>query len=147
MQFHFTQEDLTQSSEQLLARALQVTAHTPALDIVRQYRDRVSADLSPLGSELKPIDKQAAQMAEKMIDRFQSDFDRLERTLARNDEAHMETVRKQIERLTVSLYPFRHPQERVLNILSFLFEHGWNLIPRLIEEIDVDAFTTKEIVL
>ena len=146
-QFRFTRDDLTLSSEQLLARALQVTAQTPALDIVRQYRERVSATLTPLSDELKPLNTQVAQMAGKMIDRFQSEFDRLERALARDDEVHMETIRKQIARLTVSLYPTRRPQERVLNIFSFLFEHGWDLIPRLIEEIDVDAFTTKEIVL
>ena len=146
-QFHFIREDLTLSDEQLLARALQVTAQTPALDIVRRYRERLSANLTPFSDELKSINAQVAQMAGKMIDRFQSDFDRLERTLARDDEAHMETIRKQIARLAVTLYPLRRPQERVLNIFSFLFEHGWDLVPRLIEEIDIDAFTTKEIVL
>ena len=146
-QFHFTREDLALSSEQLLARALQVTTQTPALDIVRRYRERISADLTPFSNELKPLNAQVAQMAEKMIGRFQSDFDRLEHALARDDEAHMETIRKQIARLTVTLYPLRRPQERALNIFSFLFEHGWDLIPRLIEEIDVDAFSTKEIIL
>ena len=79
----------------------------------------------------------AAEMGEK--------FDRLERTIIQGDEARMDTVRQQLDRLCNSLAPGRKPQERVYSIFSFLFEHGWELIPRLLEEMDVESFGMNEI--
>ena len=61
------------------------------------------------------------------------------------DEDKHSTVRQQVQRLANSLAPMRKPQERVLTIFSFLFEHGPALIGRLMNEIDPEAKQVQEI--
>jgi hypothetical protein len=41
--------------------------------------------------------------------------------------------------------PFRKPQERVYTVFAFLFEYGWDLIPRLLQALDIESFRTHEV--
>jgi len=141
----FTLEDLEGPPDVLAERALEVTSRAPARDVLARHRETIRAALSPLGEELQPYNKTAARMASNTAQRLDKELDRLERTILKGDEAQSEAVRNQVARLCNALYPLRKPQERVCNIFSFLFEHGWDLVPRLIEAIDIDSFEMKEI--
>jgi len=54
-------------------------------------------------------------------------------------------VRAQLHRVVHTVAPFRKPQERVYCIVSWLFEHGWDLIPRLVERLDATHHGVQEI--
>lgn len=80
------------------------------------------------------------------IERNALDYlDRMNRTLLRMDEERRTTVRRRIARLQGALAPHRKPQERVYCVLSYLFEHGWQLVPWLMAGLDVENFGLQEI--
>lgn len=143
--FGFRLEELGGPQEALIDRALQTAANGPALDLVQQYRHRIKGALSMLPDELSPYNKTAASMADKVLERVDGEFEKLQRAVAKGDEAQADAVRKQVVRVTTALFPQRRPQERIYNVFSFLFEHGWDLIPRLVKELDVDSLAMKEI--
>jgi len=132
----------------LLQRALESSVRSPALDSFRRGRDPILAASDALRDALyaeKRIDKNSLDVAEVAHAQIESTLDRLERALLRADASQTETARKQLERLCTALQPEGKPQERVYSVFSFLFEHGWDLIPRLIEAVDTDHFGTSEI--
>ena len=84
-------------------------------------------------------------MAKSLAEDVGSKLDRIERAILSSDAAKTDATRKQLRRLCNSLAPMRKPQERVYNIFSFLFEYGWGLIPRLIDELDIESFERMEV--
>ena len=72
-------------------------------------------------------------------------LDRIERAILNADETKYEATRKQLRRVCNSLAPNRKPQERVYNVFSYLFEYGWGLVPRLLDELDIDSFELTEV--
>jgi len=72
-------------------------------------------------------------------------FERILDALARRNQDRVDVVRRQVERLQRSLVPWRKPQERVYTVVSFLFEHGWGLVARLLEDIDIGSFQQHEV--
>ncbi len=143
--FRFAAGDLDCPADTLVDQALQVDRHAPTLEVVQRHRAGIDGAFEPLRQELESLDKGAADMLAKVRERVSGEFDRLERAILKGDEAHAETVRKQVLRICASLAPMRKPQERILNVFSFLFEHGWSLIPRLVKELDIESFEVKEI--
>lgn len=83
--------------------------------------------------------------APTLTERVVTAFDNYERMLLRADETRYETVKQQVTRLCNTFAPFRKPQERVYTIMSFLFEHGWELVPRIVREIEIERFELNEI--
>jgi bacillithiol biosynthesis cysteine-adding enzyme BshC len=144
-EYQFTLEDLGGPLEPLVERALQLTTRAPAQEIVQRNRTSILGAFAPLAEELEPLNKSAAAMARKLAERVEAELGNIERTIAKSDEEHADATRKQVERLCTTFFPLRKPQERVLSVFSFLFEHGFGLIPRLIKELDIDSFTTTEI--
>lgn len=137
--------DLSRNPDELLDKTLRYSAQTPALDHTRQAKYEVAAILGSLAQELQRINATAANMVSGFQKEVERRFDRIERTLIQGDQTKLDATKAQLARLLNSLYPTRKPQERVLTIFSFLFEHGWDLMPRLIEAVDVGSFAMQEI--
>ena len=78
-------------------------------------------------------------------DNVENALNRLERTLTHADQAQVRTIEQQLQRLCNSLAPERKPQERVLSVVSYLFEHGWDMIPRLLTEMELEDFGLQEV--
>jgi len=141
-----TMADLSGPPDRVVEKALKLAGNNSLpTELVYERREEIEAALEALAHELREKEPTGAAIAGKILERLKTDFDRLERTLAYSDSAQVETVRKQVSRLCNTLTPFRKPQERVYTIFSFLFEHGWDLIPRLIKEIDIESFSMQEI--
>lgn len=140
----FTLADLDAPQEALVDRALRAAAKNPALDIVRQHRQRIDSSMSALTTDLARFGP-AATMAEALHQKTMSEIDRIESTLLRADTAQADAIRKQVERLSNALLPWRKPQERVYTVFSFMFEHGWELIPRLLRTLDIESFAMNEV--
>jgi bacillithiol biosynthesis cysteine-adding enzyme BshC len=143
--FQFTFDDLAAQSNELAERALQLTSRAPAKEIVQRHRAQIETAFPPLVEELEPLNKSAADMVRSVQKNLADEFERIEAAIVKGEEAQAEAVRKQVQRVTTLLFPNRKPQERVFNVFSFLFEHGWDLVPRLLKEINVDSFQVKEI--
>ena len=107
----------------------------------------IEASLKALQDALADKDATAAAMAAGLAKKVAAELDRIERSVILKDDAQADAVRKQLARLCNTLMPWRKPQERVYTVFSFLFEHGFGLIPRLIRELDIESFAMNEVIL
>lgn len=136
---------LGQDPERLVEHALAAEAKNPAIGALKSAREAVSQTLEELSRTTAKLAPNATDTAKRLVDRTQEEFDRMERALLRVDDRKVETVRQQIERLCNALAPLRKPQERVFTVFSYLFDQGWELVPRLLRELDLDEFGLQEI--
>ena len=144
-QLQITPEEAAGPVEPLIERALRSSGPSPAQEVVQRNRSSAVAGIHALADELDPLSPTAAAMTRKLEEHTGAELDRIERAIVRADEEHADAIRKQVLRVCATLFPMRKPQERVLNVFSFLFEHGWGLIPRLIKELDIESSDVKEI--
>ena len=84
-------------------------------------------------------------MAESLGAELGSKLDRLERAILQGDKAKKDATEKQLALLCNTLAPGKKLQERHYTVFSYLFEHGWELIPRLLREIDPERLEMQEI--
>lgn len=143
--FGFTPDDLSAPREALHERALAAAVKSPALDAFRREQPRAAEVLKALLSATASADKRAKPAADAAEAHLTQAIAHLERALLRMDKSQAETVQKQVDRLATALAPQRLPQERVYSIFSFLFEHGWDLVPRLSAALDAERPGLQEI--
>lgn len=141
----FVIDDLMGPTEKLVALAFRAVADDATVRVVRDHRENIGAALQGLQGALGPHDKTAGRMAARIQQRVMADLDRLEQTIVRADETQAEATRKQVMRLCAALAPRRKAQERVYTIFSFVFEHGWSLVPRLVRELDITSSSMREV--
>lgn len=138
--------DLGQPYGDLRARMLrEVIADGPALQAVENSRADLQSRMNALVTDLKAHDVTAADQAAHAIERMTKELDRIASTIAHNDEARVATVEQHLARLQAWYAPNGKPQDRVYTIFSFLFEYGWDLIPRILDAIREDDFQVQEI--
>lgn len=146
--FGFVPEDLYGPPDTLEERALRQVLRNPGLDTLSRHRTNIEAVFETLIEELDQVskkDRQAPDMTRALSEHVQSGLDRIERTLLLADKTQAETVRKQLLRLCTALAPQRRPQERHYCAFSFLFEQGWEFVPRLLDNIDIESFNLNEV--
>ncbi len=139
--------DLTQHAEQLVEPVLRAMPEPPGLVAFRARRAQAADALEALFRDVRAADAHAGPAVDAGERRTRDTLARLERRLLYADKAKRRAVHERIARLQAALAPNRQPQERVYSIFSFLFAHGFELIPRLIEAIDARRFDVQEITL
>ncbi len=137
--------DLSLPMEQLELRALRRTIQSPSYQALTAANRTIAGQFQALLTQLGDADSVVRGMVEAAAERTESDFERIQDALARRDEDRVEAARRQITRLQQCLMPWRKPQERVYTVFSFLFEHGWGLVARLLKEIDVESSQLQEV--
>ena len=137
--------DLERHEDGLLEAALRSTSKNPGYEFEREQRGELEAGLGRLIEGLEKVAPTAAAMAKSLAEDVGTKLDRIERAILSADDTKTDATRKQLRRLCNSLAPMRKPQERVYNVFSYLFEHGWGLIPRLIDELDIESFDVTEV--
>ena len=140
-----THRDLLEPIDSLKEKGLRSLQQAPVTEIINSHSTRIEEILRELETDLTPHTKTASPIVEGILKKTQEQFSRLERSILYENKAQTETVQARIMRLCTALAPDRKPQERVYNIFSFLFEHGWDLIPRLIDELDIESFEINEV--
>lgn len=129
------------SPDDLITHAMRSGASNPLVAAFQKRKMSVEQELKALEADLAKAPVPASSLTERVT----TAFDNYERMLLRADEARYETVKQQVSRLCNTFAPFRKPQERVYTIVSFLFEHGWELVPRIVREIEIERFEPNEI--
>ena len=143
--FGLTIGELEQDEDALLETAMRKTAANPGFAFEREKRQALEGLLGELTAGLEKDAPTAAAMAKSLSSDVGAKLDRIERAILASDHTKNDTTRRQLRRLRNTLAPNRKPQERVYNVFSYLFEQGWGLIPRLIDEIDVESFEMTEV--
>ena len=146
--FGFAPDDLFATPDTLEDRALKKVHRNPALEALAQHRPHIEAAFTGLIQHLAQVsgkDRQAPDMARALSGQLQNGLDRIERSLLHADKEQTEALRKQLRRLCNTLAPQRRPQERHYSAFSFLFDQGWEFIPRLLDNIDIESFKINEV--
>lgn len=140
--------DLYLPADSLEERALRGAAQDPSLAILSSHGESIIRELETMQRDFEALGK-AGKLAVPLGAQFQAQvrqgMDYLERSLLRADESRTETVRSQLARLGTELAPGRKPQERHYTIFSWLFQYGWELVPRLAAAMDHDDFSLQEV--
>lgn len=146
--FSLAIDDLSQPEAQLVERAMRSAAPHPALGLLETRRATVNREMESLLAEIQGLrlkSESPLAMATSAAEQIASALDRLERGITYADTVQAETIQKQVHRLCTALAPERRPQERHYTVFSFLFEQGWEFIPRLIRLLDEESFTLQEV--
>ena len=138
-------EDLALPLEQLADKALRGIAQDNTYQSVTEGRAAIASQFEALLETLKTQDAVTREMIEAVAGRADAEFERVQGRLVHRDAERVATVQAQVRRLQHALMPWRKPQERVYTVFSFLFEHGWELIQRLLNEIDIESFQLNEV--
>lgn len=134
--------------EQIESRALLMAIKNPALDALREHREPVSQALAAMKDAVSRAagkDRSIAERADTYVEHTLAGLARLEERIAQADAQQADAVRAQARRVQNVLAPYRKPQERVYCILPWLFEHGWDFVPRLMESFEAGAYGVREI--
>ena len=119
--------------ELLVDRILREREPHEAADAVQQCRKAIAASLSEMESAIAKTKAKAGDLTQQMHEKVMAQIDWFDNALSRADRQRVETVESQVRRLCNAFAPDRKPQERYYTITSFLFEHGIELVPRLID--------------
>ncbi len=136
---------LDAAEDDIVMAAQRSSGNNTALKLAQKSQSAVLAELQTLATGLARHSAGAATGVEAMRGELERGFARVEQALLREDADKDSATRQQVQRLCNSLVPMRKPQERVFTVFSFLFEHGPDLIVRLLGELDVESFGLTEI--
>lgn len=140
--------DLDAPFMDLEERALRHASRHPGLDVFEARRAEIRETLQALESDLESLGRPgrgAADTSRQLSHRVERELERFERNLLHSDDARRAAIRSQLTRLTTERMPERKQQERYYTIFSWLFEYGWDLIPRLMEALDSEEFGLQEV--
>jgi bacillithiol biosynthesis cysteine-adding enzyme BshC len=138
-------EDMSQPETELTDHALKKISRHPGREKINESRVTLISAADELTQQLSAMDATAQRMSEKFHDGLRKRLEKIERVLIRSDEAQLEKVRNQVARLVQTLAPHRKPQERMMSIYSYLGEHGWDLIAKIENQLDIESFALNEI--
>jgi bacillithiol synthase len=142
--------DLMRQERELIDAALQRIASGPGLECLAEKRPEIENALAGLKADLEGLDLKNPDLL-KLVDSITGHttrgLERLERQLARQESDQAGTAARHIRRLCTALAPDRSSQERVYSVCSFLFEQGSGLIPRLLENLDIEKSDLNRITL
>ncbi|MBI4558732.1 MAG: bacillithiol biosynthesis cysteine-adding enzyme BshC [Candidatus Hydrogenedentes bacterium] len=143
--FGFSLSDLQRPREDLEARVSQLDEPNPAYATLEEHVAKIRDAFGDLEKALATIDRSALAMLGKLVQRTVLELGRIQRSVIDRDIAGSELMWKQISRLQNVVAPWRKEQERIYTVFSYLFEHGWDLIPRLLDQLEVESFAVQEI--
>ena len=137
--------DLEGHEDGLLEAALRNTSKNPGYDFEREQRGGLEAALERLVEGLEKDAPTAAAMAKSLAEDMGTKLDRIERAHLSTDDTKPDGPRTQPRRRCINLAPHGTPPGRVCAFSSSLCSNGWGLIPRLIDELDVESFEMTEV--
>ncbi len=134
-------ESVWLGTQELARQAMTKLADTKTLDCFREVKATFEAELDRLKQSLHESDRSLAEALERGREKIFYQLTGLEQRFLTNQAQRHATMLRQIERATAALAPFGKPQERVLNILSFLVKYGPQLVTHSYHQLD---FTTAD---
>jgi bacillithiol biosynthesis cysteine-adding enzyme BshC len=136
--------DLTAPQPELLARALDAAVRSKGRVLLDQHVPIVEDAARELTAALRAL-KGLQDVADGFATRCDGTLNWLRDAVLHADAGEVETIGRQLDRVCTALAPGRLPQERVYTICTFLFEHGWGLTDRMLQDLEVTDFGVQEI--
>lgn len=143
--YGLTLSDLDKPLETLTELVMSKQNLSTGLGEFRVQRERLEGALDLFQRSMQHMKSKIPEMTRAFREQVREGLDRLEKAIVRGDRDAVQNVENHLRRLCTVVLPMKKPQERVYSVFSFLFEYGWELIPRLIDEIDERRFTLHEV--
>jgi uncharacterized protein YllA (UPF0747 family) len=129
-------DDVFQGREHLKRKAV---AATQDGDGFERVRSRIEEELESLRPLLNAVDVTLEGALDTSRQKVLHQLDALKgkyvNAVARRDE----TIERHLDSLCNSLFPEKKPQERVINVTSFLARYGQGVLPLLTERLSIDT--------
>ncbi len=107
---------------------------------VRNAAQCVSDNLEILEKTVGEFEPTLVDFVRKTRGRLQSQIEGLEKKVLQAYKKRNDVIQQQIYKAHHSLFPNNHLQERELNVVPYLFKHGFGFIDQLYEAIDISSF-------
>jgi uncharacterized protein YllA (UPF0747 family) len=128
--------DVFQGREHL-KRKVVAAAHDD--DVFERARSRIEKELESLRPLLNSVDVTLlgalVTSRQKVLHQLEGLKGKYVNAVARRDE----TIDRHLDMICNSLFPDKKPQERVVNIVSFISRYGTAVLPRLTERLTLDV--------
>jgi uncharacterized protein YllA (UPF0747 family) len=128
--------DVFQGREYLRRKAVSATQDGDGFERVRS---RIEEELESLRPLLDSVDSTLIgaldTSRQKVLHQIEALKGKYVNAVARRDE----TIERHLDAISNSLFPEKKPQERVVNVLSFLARYGRPFLPRLMEQLSIDT--------
>lgn len=112
----------------------------PLDEALRNGRDRLDQDFESLRKEALAFDPGLKESLEQAKGRLSLQWSFLEKKILQAARKRNETARQQLDKAVNHLYPNQRPQERVFNIVPYLFKYGYGLLDRLDRALPIEAY-------
>lgn len=132
-------EDIFLGRQEIMHRAAILSADRETLDTFGYVRTTISSRLDDLHRVLQVSDPSLADALRRSREKMLHHIQGLEQKFLHNQAQRQEALIRQIDRATNALAPYGKPQERVLNLLSFVAKYGKDLVRHCYEQIDFDG--------
>ncbi|MFC2156287.1 bacillithiol biosynthesis cysteine-adding enzyme BshC [Acidobacteriota bacterium] len=100
-------------------------------------RTNLERDFETISEELDSVDPTLQKAAETSLGKIKQQVEFLETKILRAQKRQNEIVVQRLMKAKNNLHPGGRPQERVFNIVPFLFKYGYTIIEKLFREIDI----------
>jgi uncharacterized protein YllA (UPF0747 family) len=105
---------------------------------MRLVLDHLEQDLEGLKSEVIALEPTLQDSIEFTRGKMNRQLKFMEKKVLRAAGRRNETALRQLHKASASLYPGRHLQERVFNIVPYLIKYGYGLMDKLNRDIEID---------
>jgi bacillithiol synthase len=133
--------------QEIAARAVADDMPTELTAALTEYRRGLLAADGHILPLVEAIDPNLGKTMGTFRDNLEKHADKVEKKILSALKSQRQALVSRIELLHQQVYPRHAAQERVLSVLNFLPRHGFELIPRLLEQINVPAWQHQVIIL
>ena len=121
--------------------------HAAVPQVFDEHCQAVLSNVERLRQWVGANEPELASSADKLQHKTEYGLSRLAKRMADTRTKRHEDVVAWIRWLADSIYPNGKPQERVLNIVQFIIDHGWGFTETLLEEVDILSEEMQEVAL
>jgi bacillithiol biosynthesis cysteine-adding enzyme BshC len=141
--YRLTVDDLSIGPDELFGRLVKDRFPENLERLFRDSTEDIEAALGRLGGPLTSFDPTLSGLMDSTKGRVVHQVSILRNKALQAQRRASETLRGQIERVCAHIHPLGRPQERTLNIVPYLVSYGPDLIPELMDALDLDRWTPQ----
>jgi bacillithiol synthase len=127
--------------EHALNELLRTLLPAPLERSIREAREEIAARMDTVIRVVPSIDPTLEGRARSALGRMEHELETLYAKVLQAAKRRDETLRRQFSHVQAQAFPGGQPQERAIGGVSFLARYGPALVPRLLEELPVEAGT------
>ncbi len=134
-------EELSGDVEQVINKEAGKSFPAEVEKAIESFHDNLEKEYKNFVEIILHYEKSLEPMAEQTFGKIDFALNKFEKKIFSQHKKKTESVRGQIYKLANALFPERNFQERYLNINYFVSKYGYDIIPYIIDRLDIQ--TTK----